>query len=587
MCFRLLYGRKGEKLMTRQMRDRKKRMYLIIAWVCFFPLAIWTASRMTVNQPEINLIDLSIISLLAVVVSFFPIKVLDTNITFMSGINLAVFLYFGMNVALFMTILSLIAMFISLRVNPIKEYYRYMANTLMFSWIIICEGFIFHLLGGETGAFDVSESINLIPVVAYVFTGLVLNHVGLYFIVTVLYEQDIAFFDRDALWDLVSEVLAIPVGLMLYVLYSQLGRPGIFYVGLPFLSLSIIINLYHASKQVNDSLQKASEIGQQLSEHLKVNHILDVFIEKLIGFMEVDFAFIYDADAGEHLKIIRKYESEEGILTSVPIKKHEAISGKVWATGKSIRYSKVKAWQQVSDLFFQGKAESVLSVPMIRNQKIVGIITFASKEKRAFQKHHLIILEILANYLAVAIDNARNYESTKLKSEQCPLTGLYNYRYFEDLLTSMYQNYEYFRKQFSVILLDIDHFKTVNDTYGHQSGNDVLILLARRLENFIGNRGTVARYGGEEFIIVLPETDEKECFVIAEGLRSVISDEWFEICNDLTDQCRHNIYITASIGVATAPHQGEDPLALIRNADRAMYTGAKQQGRNKVAAYVG
>jgi diguanylate cyclase (GGDEF)-like protein len=573
--------------MESQMNNMRKRRYLIVAWLTLFPLALWTAVKMTNNQPDINLIDLGIISLLAVIVSFFPIKVLNTNISFMSGINLAVFLYYGLTVALYMTLLSVMAMFFSLKINVIKEYYRYMANTLMFSWLIICEASVFHFLGGETGAFDLNEPINLIPVLGYVLTGLVLNHVGLYFIITVLYEESSRFIERDALWDLVSEVLAIPVGLMLYVLYSQLGQPAIFYVGLPFLSLSIIIKLYHSSEQINVSLQEASEIGQQLSEHLKVDHILDIFIEKLIAFMPVDFAFIYDADAGEYLKIIRKYESEPGILTSVPIKKHEAISGKVWSTGQSIRYLKLNAWREISETFFQSKAESVVAVPMIRNQKIVGIITFASKKKHAYQKHHLIILEILANYLAVAIDNARNYESTKLKSEQCPLTGLYNYRYFEDLLASMYNNYEYFRKQFSVILLDIDHFKAVNDTYGHQSGNDVLIMLARRLEEFIGERGTVARYGGEEFIILLPESGGKECLDIAEQLRSVISDNGFEIHNDLTDKCKHKIYITASIGVATAPHQGEDPLTLIRNADRAMYTGAKQQGRNKVAAYIG
>ncbi|WP_077359208.1 sensor domain-containing diguanylate cyclase [Fictibacillus arsenicus] len=573
--------------MESQMNNMRKRKYVIAAWLILFPLAWWTAVQMTNNQPDLKLIDLGIIAVLAIIVSMFPIRVLNTNISFMSGINLAVFLYYGLTVALSMTLISVIAMFLSLKVHIFKEYYRYMANTLMFSWIIICEASVFYFLGGETGAFDLNESINLIPVFGYVLTGLILNHVGLYFIITVLYEQSSRFIERDALWDLVSEVLAIPVGLMLYVLYSQLGQPAIFYVGLPFVSLSFIIKLYHSSEQINVSLQKASEIGQQLSEHLKVNPILDIFIEKLVAFMSVDFAFIYDADAGEHLKIIRKYESEEGILASVPIKKHEAISGKVWSTGKSIRYCKIKAWREISETFFQSKAESVVAVPMIRNQKIVGIITFASKKKHAYQKHHLIILEILANYLAVAIDNARNYESTKLKSEQCPLTGLYNYRYFEDLLANMYNNYEYFRKQFSVILLDIDHFKAVNDSYGHQSGNDVLIMLARRLEDFIGERGTVARYGGEEFIILLPESGEKECLEIAEQLRSVISDNGFEIHNDLTDQSKHKIYITASIGVATAPHQGEDPLTLIRNADRAMYTGAKQQGRNKVAAYIG
>jgi diguanylate cyclase (GGDEF)-like protein len=570
-----------------QKLSAKNQIFVVLAWVMFFPLAILSAFQMDSHHQAIDSVDLALISLLAFVVSFFPLKVLDTKISLMQGVTLAVFLYFGIFVELFITVLSVIAMFIAVKINFIREYYRVLANMLMFAWITVVSAGTFYLLGGETGPFQPSESINLLPIIGYMITSFVLNHILVYFMKTFLYEQKGPFFDRDLWWDMLSEILVIPVGIMLYLLYSQMGRPAIFYVGLPFISLSIIINLYYSSKQINDSLQKASEIGQQLSEHLKVNDILDVFIERLIAFMPVDFAFIYDADAGEHLKMIRKYESEEGLLTSVPIKRHEAISGRVWSTGKSIRYDKIKAWREISEIFFQGKGESVLSVPMIRNQKIVGIITFASKTKRAYQKHHLIILEILANYLAVAIDNAKNYESTKLKSEQCSLTGLYNYRYFEDLLTGMYEKYEYFRKPFSIILIDIDHFKSVNDSYGHQSGNEVLCQLAARLEEFVGDKGTVARYGGEEFIILFPESGEDDCYDMAENLRFIISDKGFEIQNDLTDQQKHLIYITASIGVATAPLQGEDAITLVRNADRAMYTGAKQKGRNKVAAYIG
>jgi diguanylate cyclase (GGDEF)-like protein len=564
----------------------RKKLYVVIAWILFFPLAFWAAVHLDANQTALNFVDLALITFLAFIVSLFPLRVLDTTISLMQGITLAVFLYYGLVAELVVTLLAVIATFIGMKTNWIKEYYRVLLNTLMFAWLSIISAILFYLLGGETGPYHQNESIQLLPIIGFIIVNFSLNHVAVYFMRTKVYEHNVAFLGRDLWWDMLSEVLVLPVGLMLFLLYSQMGRPAIFYVGLPFLTLSIIINLYHSSKQINDSLQKASEIGQQLSEHLRVNDILDIFIEKLIAFMPVDFAFIYDADAGEHLKIIRKYESEEGLFTTVPIKKQEAISGRVWSTGKSICYNKAKAWLEISQLFFQGKGESVVSVPMIRNQKIVGIITFASKNKHAYQKHHLIILEILANYLAVAIDNARNYESTKLKSEQCSLTGLYNYRYFEDLLTSMYERCEYFRSPFSVILLDIDHFKSVNDSYGHQSGNEVLILLARRLEKFIGDRGTVARYGGEEFIILIPDSGEKECFEIAEDLRFFISESAFEVNNDLTDKLKHHIYITASIGVATAPRQGEDPLTLIRNADRAMYTGAKQQGRNKVAAYI-
>jgi diguanylate cyclase (GGDEF)-like protein len=570
--------------------EKTMRFYVIAGWLVLYPLAIYFAYHSSDSLTNIStsiLIDIIIFGALAVVVSMFPIKVLDSNISLIQGISLAVFLSYGMFVSFFITQLSVIALFLILKKSLIKEYYRYLAMTLMFGWITVSSGYVFQQLGGHTGTLKEGESFPLFPTIGYILTYFILNHILLYIISNYLYKMKSAFIDRDMWWDIASEIVVLPVGILLFILYSYMDRPAIFYVGFPFLSLSIIINLYHSTQQVNVLLQKSSEIGQQLTEHLKVNDILDVFIEKMITIMKADYVFIFDTESGDYFKTIRKYEKEQGIIPFIRLKRHEGVSGRVWSTGRSVRFNTAKQWGEISRRYFQGKAQSIMSVPMIRNQQIVGIITFASKDKWAYQKHHLMIMEILANYLAVAIDNARNYESTKLKSEQCPLTGLYNYRYFENVLSGMFQQYDYLRRQFSIILLDIDHFKRVNDTYGHQSGNEVLCQLAERLESTIGKKGTVARYGGEEFIILLPETGSTECFEIAERLRYIISNQAFRIKNDLTDNTDTSLFITASIGIATAPDQGEDALTLIRNADRAMYTGAKQQGRNKVACYSG
>lgn len=216
---------------------------------------------------------------------------------------------------------------------------------------------------------------------------------------------------------------------------------------------------------------------------------------------------------------------------------------------------------------------------------MIGVLLLASKRKRAYEKSQLMIVDILCSYFAVAIDNAKHYELTKTQSERCALTKLYNYSYFEKLLTEEFDKLFHFeRKVLSLIILDIDHFKTVNDTYGHQSGNEILCELATRLNNLVGTWGTVARYGGEEFVVLLPEAHKEEAYQMAEMIRQSIAN-WPFILQQSLDFKQHQVKITASIGIATAPEDAEEPLALVRHADRALYVGAKRAGRNRVAEY--
>nr|WP_255639714.1 GGDEF domain-containing protein [Aquibacillus saliphilus] len=197
-----------------------------------------------------------------------------------------------------------------------------------------------------------------------------------------------------------------------------------------------------------------------------------------------------------------------------------------------------------------------------------------------------MILNILINYLAVALENAKNYEETKRKSEIDPLTKLFNFRYFQDYLEDYMNDVNQNEEHTSLILLDLDHFKAVNDTYGHQSGNEILKDLALRLTTVIGNSGTVARYGGEEFVIFLPNTSKQQSHYVAEDLRKEIADLPFLLSDHILESNQSiEVQVTASIGIATCPEDCDVPLELIRHADRAMYLGAKQKGRNKVAAY--
>ncbi len=158
-----------------------------------------------------------------------------------------------------------------------------------------------------------------------------------------------------------------------------------------------------------------------------------------------------------------------------------------------------------------------------------------------------------------------------------PLTGLFNRRYLLEILTKEYQRARRYQHELSLLMLDVDHFKQVNDTYGHICGDMVLRGIAALLKKTVRNTDLVARYGGEEMVVLLLETGGKEAMAIAEKLRGAIATRPMA-CNDL------EIAVTVSIGVATWPAQGQEGyMDLLDAADQALYK-AKESGRNRVVA---
>lgn len=158
------------------------------------------------------------------------------------------------------------------------------------------------------------------------------------------------------------------------------------------------------------------------------------------------------------------------------------------------------------------------------------------------------------------------------------LTGLYNRREFEDRLREEVQRARRYGKPLSVMLLDIDHFKNINDRYGHQAGDEALIAVADLIRLSARPMDAVCRYGGEELAVILPETDENGAGIVAERIRAAIADS-------LTTTSEGNeIQMTVSIGFATFPQDGDTGPGLVKAADQALYA-AKQGGRNLVRSH--
>ncbi len=217
---------------------------------------------------------------------------------------------------------------------------------------------------------------------------------------------------------------------------------------------------------------------------------------------------------------------------------------------------------------------------------------FVSEEIFTFaDDHHKELLEVIRTPLCDSAGNlvgvlgiARDITARKQAEEESryfsihdPLTGLYNRRVLEERITEELNRAKRYRHQLSVFMVDLDHFKMVNDTYGHQNGDIALCHLAELLERSIRKTDYVARYGGEEFIVVLPETSLTEALDLAERLCKEIKKHKIPI----TD--KKSTHITASIGVACFPEHHHCWQGLIEVADSAMYA-AKRAGRNQVKA---
>jgi diguanylate cyclase (GGDEF)-like protein len=232
------------------------------------------------------------------------------------------------------------------------------------------------------------------------------------------------------------------------------------------------------------------------------------------------------------------------------------------------------AW--VDSLKIQG-IRSYIKVPLLSKGRLIGSLNLEAVDPGVFSRQHIESAQDVAGSLAIAIWQAKLTEQVHLLAITDELTGLYNRRQFFELGRREFDRAMRYNRALSAIMLDLDHFKLVNDTYGHAVGDQVLRVVAQRCRKEIREIDILGRYGGEEFAILLPETHVDFGQVVAERLRKQMAN--FPIVTD-----RHTLRATISLGVAEASHGVASIEALLELADSAMYQ-AKQAGRDRVALF--
>jgi diguanylate cyclase (GGDEF)-like protein/PAS domain S-box-containing protein len=221
--------------------------------------------------------------------------------------------------------------------------------------------------------------------------------------------------------------------------------------------------------------------------------------------------------------------------------------------------------------------KSWLGVPLIAQNKLIGLLSIDSSEESHFTDDDISIAVTFANQVSITLENARMFQEAQSQALTDPLTGVYNRRGLLEMAAADFAKAIARGYSFSGIMIDLDYFKNVNDTHGHDIGDQVLCEAANRFKNCIRGLDYVGRYGGEEFLVVLPETNLNTARIVAERLRKVLADNPVSIGDGL------EINVTASLGIANRDENTKTLEILITRADQALYV-AKHNGRNRVAA---
>ncbi|MCR4431384.1 MAG: sensor domain-containing diguanylate cyclase [Tepidanaerobacteraceae bacterium] len=387
---------------------------------------------------------------------------------------------------------------------------------------------------------------------------------------------------RSLINDAATYFIALPAGIIISETHRYFGFYSAMAVFFPYMAAVCIYRFYMNLLATNRELRALHDVAAAMTSTLDMDEVLETVLASITELAPWDTAclFVYQHDA----LVPAVYDGIDEIrFKDVRIKPGEGITGSCLLKGKGeivnncrndSRYLRITGIPE--------NTRSLMTVPLISGSEYIGAITLTSSNNYVYTEKNLTLMSILANQAAVAISNARLFDRTARMAITDGLTKLYNYRYIYDELERQANRVKNNGGVFSFIIIDIDHFKSFNDLYGHLTGDEILQNLAQVLRNNVRENDVVGRYGGEEFAVILPGISSMEALGIAERIRQAV--EKTEFARTVLGQ---SLYITVSAGVASYPDDALSVDDLVKKADSALLFGAKQDGRNRVVRFKG
>ena len=380
-------------------------------------------------------------------------------------------------------------------------------------------------------------------------------------------------------WRLEAVTLALtaPIAVLMALAYPAFGLLG---MGGATVLLALMLVVAYFGFEVallRDQVKAMEHLSAVSVSQTSAPKVIDLFLKLSGRLVSSDRAALWLTD-DSHTRLERK-AAPHALDEMVSVRFGEGLVGRVAERRKPLlvrdgaqdpRLASVERGRQTAPF-------SMLLLPLVAGAETMGVAQFERDAPGAFTRRDLLRVRALANQAAATLANVRSHQDIYNQAVTDGLTGLYNRRHMQAVLLDERRRAQRYSHPLSVIMLDVDGFKSYNDTYGHVQGDVLLKMLAAVLQGSIRNVDILGRYGGEEFVIVLPETPSAEAYHTAERLRLAVARTVFPGFADDPDLV---VFKTISLGVATFPDVTDDTQALVTLADNALYR-AKHGGRNQ------
>jgi diguanylate cyclase (GGDEF)-like protein/PAS domain S-box-containing protein len=311
-----------------------------------------------------------------------------------------------------------------------------------------------------------------------------------------------------------------------------------------------------------------------LMDRMHVSDSLETILRRAGQLLETEDGYVALRSSDGNGMEIRIGVGEFANSIGYPVQKGVGLSGTVWESGELLHIKDYTLWEHRAAPPVEG-IRATIGIPLLAEHEVVGILALAHFDPtHHFDEEDVELLNLSAPLASIALYNAQLFAEVERLAKTDDLTGLLNRRAFFERAAVAFRQARQSKQPLAAIMVDIDHFKRVNDTFGHTQGDEVLRWIGRECQKLLRSPDVLARYGGEEFALLLPNTTQEAAQRLAEQIRTHIAYHPIEMD-------RQSLRISLSLGVAAISTDMKDVNDLLNLADSRLY-GAKAQGRNQV-----